>query len=151
MDPVCRQRGFAIGEILTHWADIVGPAFADHCQPVKLRWPHRESWDDARTTDQATLIVHVSGFHALQLQHQAPLIVERINQFFGYQAIGQLRLEQRIVTTRPRLVRGSGKKLQPLDKHSQKKLDAQTDAISDQKLAAAIARLGRGVLSINKR
>ena len=41
-----------------------------------------------------TLLLQVGGAAALELQHAAPQLLERINTYFGHQAVRQLRLLQ---------------------------------------------------------
>jgi len=46
----------------------------------------------------ATLIVKVEGAMALELQHLSPQIIERLNNYYGYAAIGRLHIIQSPVT-----------------------------------------------------
>jgi hypothetical protein len=86
LDPAARRRGLAEAKLLTEWATIVGPALAARCQPIRL----------SRSADRpgGILVLHVAGTAALELQHSAPPILERINGFFGYPAVSRLRLIQ---------------------------------------------------------
>jgi hypothetical protein len=86
LDPAARRRGLAESRLLTDWPLVVGPQLAPRCQPVRL----------ARTGDGAggVLTVHVGGASALEVQHSAPQLIERINGFFGYPAVARLRLIQ---------------------------------------------------------
>jgi hypothetical protein len=92
---VLKEQGFASTEILARWADIVGPEIAAHSEPMKINWPRVKS--DAGDTDQgepATLVLRVEGPAALEIQHLSAVILERVNRFFGWQAIGRLALRQ---------------------------------------------------------
>jgi hypothetical protein len=151
MEPVCRKRGFAIAEVIVHWPEIAGQNFADISVPQTLKWPHREHWDDARSTDPATLTVLVEGFHALRLQHQIPLLRDRINQYFGYRAIDSIRLVQRPIKSFMPPTRRTKPVLRDLSADEQARLDAATSGISNPRLAASVKRLGRGVFAIKKR
>jgi hypothetical protein len=86
LEPAARRRGLAEAKLLTEWPTIVGTGLAARCHPVRL----------TRRTDApgAILVLHVGGAAALQLQHSEPQILERINGFFGYNAVGRLRLIQ---------------------------------------------------------
>jgi hypothetical protein len=87
LDPAARRRGFAEASLLADWAEIVGPALARRCRPVRVdHAPGRRRG--------GTLLVQASGAAAVEIQHAAPQIVERINTYFGYPAIRQLRLLQ---------------------------------------------------------
>jgi hypothetical protein len=86
LEPAARRRGLAEAKLLTEWSTVVGPALAGRCHPVRL----------SHTADRSggVLLLHVAGSAALELQHSAPQILERINGFFGYAAVSRLRLLQ---------------------------------------------------------
>jgi hypothetical protein len=88
---VLKEQGFASTEIIARWADIVGPEIASHSEPMKINWPRVKN--DTGDTDQAepaTLVLRVEGPAALEIQHLSAVILERVNRFFGWQAIGRL-------------------------------------------------------------
>ncbi len=92
---VLKEQGFASTEIIARWADIVGPEIAAHSEPMKINWPRVKN--DTGDTDQAepaTLMLRVEGPAALEIQHLSAVILERVNRFFGWQAIGRLALRQ---------------------------------------------------------
>ena len=49
----------------------------------------------------ATLILRVEGVFALELQHLAPMLVERVNAHLGWRCIGKLALRQAPLQGRP--------------------------------------------------
>lgn len=82
-----RRNGFAHSEILTRWSTIVGEELAAVSCPEELRFaPHNHG--------AGVLTVRVAGGAALEFQHREPAIMERINAFFGFRAVRQLRLKQ---------------------------------------------------------
>ena len=87
LDPAARRRGFAQASLLADWSMIVGMTLARRCQPVRVDYaPGRRRG--------GTLVVHASGPAAIEIQHATPQIIERINLYFGFQAVRQLRLLQ---------------------------------------------------------
>jgi hypothetical protein len=84
-DPALRRAGFAQSDIIARWPHIVGPVFAAQCLPRALRFP-------PGLKRGGTLEVLVEGPLALQLQHAAPLILERLNSYFGWSAVERLKL-----------------------------------------------------------
>ena len=84
-----KAQGFASAEIIARWADIVGAEIAAHSEPMKINWP-RAVGDDA--AEPATLVLRVEGPAALEIQHLSAVILERVNRFFGWQAIGRIAL-----------------------------------------------------------
>ena len=80
-----RHHGFAEAGIVTDWPAIVGEALAAHSTPLRLGFPRGKRLE-------GTLHVSVSGALALELQHLEPLVLARINGYFGYRAVGRLKL-----------------------------------------------------------
>ena len=78
--------------MLLRWAEIVGEGLKDLCAPVKVTYPRDQGL-------AATLVVRTTGARAPEVAHLEPRIVERVNQFYGYRAIGRIKLTQ---TTAPR-------------------------------------------------
>src|SRR6188768_1804603 len=91
LSDVLKAQGFASTEIISRWNDIVGPEIAGHSEPVKINWP-RAATDEK--SEPATLVLRVEGPAALEIQHLSAVILERVNRFFGWQAIGRLALRQ---------------------------------------------------------
>ena len=83
------RRGFAAVEIVTHWEDIVGAELARRSEPMRLTWPRREDPDSI-----GTLTIRVEGAYALEVQHLAPVVIERVNRYFGWRCVGRLALRQ---------------------------------------------------------
>ena len=87
LGPVARRRGFAEAAILSDWASIVGPLLTDRCQPVRVDFPRGKA-------QGGTLELHARGGAALELQHLAPQVAQRVNTFFGFAAIRRIRIVQ---------------------------------------------------------
>ncbi len=88
LDPLVRKRGLARAELLSWWPDIVGAAYAGRTAPERIRWAR----DGA-----ATLVVRCDPSLALQFAHETDLVRERLNSYFGYPAVGAVRVVQQRV------------------------------------------------------
>jgi hypothetical protein len=130
------KRGFASSEILTRWAEIVGPEIAAHSQPEKIQWSRPA---DGETREPATLVLRVEGPAAVEIQHLAPLLLERVNRFFGWQVVGQLRLRQ------APLRRGRRNPPPPANNEAADEIAAQLGEIRSAELRDALARLGAAI------
>lgn len=129
----CRQRGLASVEIVTRWADIVGEALAARAVPIKLAWPSRPE-----SPEPGVLHVRVEGGYAIELQHEAPVVIERVNRYFGWRCIGRLALRQGPV---PVLRPPRRRFVEPGEAECAAVAD-KLGAFEDPALAAALARLG---------
>ncbi len=110
--PTMRRRGFQAINILAHWPMIVGQQVAALSCPERLR---------RRGPEGAVLSVRVEGAMALEVQHMAPLIIERINQHYGAGMVTRLNIIQGPL---------------PLPK-----VNKQSKPLTDNEIAAAIETL----------
>jgi hypothetical protein len=145
---VFEKYGFSAATLLTDWAQIVGADLARYTQPERLKWPKPvEAWDDlpksAAGRPGATLLLRVEGSRALDVQYKGRQVIERINAYFGYQAVTELRLVQGPVGT-PRkpvnVLAGA-----PAGGHAAETLDPTLNSITDDSLRNALKRLQDGV------
>ena len=134
-----KAQGFASAEIITRWGEIVGPEIAAHSEPLKIIWPRGAEGDEA-PQQPATLVLRVEGPAAIEIQHLSAVILERVNRFFGWQAIGRLALRQA-----PLRRRAPPAPAPPPDSAMQARIAATLPQIEDDDLRAALARLGAAV------
>jgi hypothetical protein len=136
-----KAQGFASTEIITRWADIVGAEIAAHSEPMKINWPRAKAADDLgeETPEPATLVLRVEGPAALEIQHLSGVILERVNRFFGWQAIGRIALRQ------APLRRRAPPAPSPDDPEAAAGIAASLPAIADEGLRQALARLGAAI------
>src|ERR1700754_4105101 len=134
---VYARQGFAARELVTRWAEIAGPEVAAHAEPLKMQWPRPVG---GRPQEPATLVLRVEGPMALEIQHSSDVILERVNRFFGWSAVGRLALRQAPLSRRapPKTVRAP-------DARSGAKVAETLSAIEDEELRAALARLGASI------
>jgi hypothetical protein len=134
------KQGFAAVELVTRWPEIVGAEIAAHSQPEKIQWPRTPQGGNAPESGHAsagTLMLRVEGPAALEIQHLSDVILERVNQFFGWQAVGSVRLRQ------APLARRTARKAVPApDPAATARIAATLPEIKDEKLRDALARLG---------
>ena len=86
-DQSFRRFGFVQGSIVSRWAEIVGERYAKVSSPESIRFP-------AGKKAGGVLTLLVDGAHAVLIQHLTPMIMERVNRFFGYAAINRIVFRQ---------------------------------------------------------
>lgn len=127
------KRGFATARLAIDWPEIVGPALADNTLPEKLTGADRP--------EGGVLTIKVRPAAALEVQHLAPQLIERVNQVFGFRAVGRLRLQQGVVPPRPQPKAPPP----PLSPAESARLEARLSGIVDESLTAALASLGHSL------
>ena len=125
-----KKQGFAATELVTRWKDIVGAEIAAHAEPIKLQWPREV---DGEPAEPATLVLRVEGPVAIEIQHQSAVILERINRFFGWQAVGRIALRQAPLS-RPKAKAAPPK----IDAAEVARVEATLTAVTDDELRAAL-------------
>ena len=93
------RRGFSDSRMLENWSAIVGPQLAAMSQPVRLS--RRKGGRDGEDTAGGVLTVKAEGAIALEIQHLAPQIIDRLNSYYGHAAIARLNIIQGPVTITP--------------------------------------------------
>jgi hypothetical protein len=131
------KQGFAARELVTRWAEIAGPEIAAHCEPLKMQWPRPV---EGQPQEPATLVLRVEGPMALEIQHTSDVILQRVNRFFGWSAVGRLALRQAPLSrrNRPRAPRAP-------DAKSVAKVAESLSSVEDEALRTALARLGASI------
>jgi len=140
LDPAARARGFATTALLSDWPAIVGRELARFTMPDRVIWPRRRD-EEAETparghkAEGATLVLRIEGPRAIEVQHRSGQILERVNGYFGYRAVTEMRFLQAPIA---RVRKTPQAKRPPLPAYSLPK----TAAIEDEGLAQALTRLG---------
>lgn len=142
MDPVLARRAGISTALLGSWDEIAGAEFADCTRPEKIVWPRRNDPGQMGGHRPGQLVIACEGARALFLTHAQDELIDRINGFFGYPAICQIRIVQKPVSQTTRVQ----KAIRPLPKAQSARLDAMMEGIESEALRAAIARLGKAVL-----
>lgn len=138
---VFRKRGFAEGHILANWPQIAGETVADYCAPERLVFPRRPR-EGHGPQGGATLEIRVDGPIAVEIKHLEPQIIERINSFYGYQAVTRLKLTQGPLPPKPRKRRP----IRPLASAERAALTQSLEPIAEPALKTALERLGERIL-----
>ena len=131
-----RRQGFASAELVTRWSDIAGADVAALSEPLKIQWRRPADGEDP---EPGTLVLRVEGPAAIEIQHFASQICERVNQFLGWRAVGRLALRQ------APLRRGARKKSRAIDPGATARIAESLTEIGDDALKEALARLGASI------
>jgi hypothetical protein len=130
------KQGFASRELVTRWAEIAGAEIAAHSEPMKMQWPRPV---EGQPQEPATLVLRVEGPMALEIQHSSDVILQRVNRYFGWSAVGRLALRQAPLSRRSR------PRPRAPDPKSVAEVAGTLTAIEDEELRNALARLGASI------
>ncbi|MBB4265143.1 DUF721 domain-containing protein [Roseospira visakhapatnamensis] len=150
LEPATRRllgrRGLALGTLMTHWEAVVGAGLARHCIPVKLVMPRKGA---AASLGGVLHVKAAAGAMATELMHRAPLVCERINATLGYRAVERMQVTQGPLPGRAGRKRARGPALPPAPPSPARlaALDTRLAGVEDPDLRAALARLGKAVLT----
>jgi hypothetical protein len=132
------KHGFSAATLLTDWRTIVGNDLAAYTAPERLKWPrgveaYGDVADDAGGRPGATLILRVDQVRVLDVQYKSRQVIERINAYFGYKAVSELRFIQApVAELLPQPVARPVRPAAPTP---------QVQAVADEGLREALAKL----------
>ena len=129
-----RRFGFIQSSVVSRWREIVGDRYAAVSSPESIRFPQGK-----RSGGVLTLVVE--GAHAPMMQHVAPVIAERVNRFFGYEAVERVAFRQGIVQIMRAKARTAPPSLRPIPAE----LGDSLREVADPELRACLEALARGV------
>ena len=89
-----KRFGFVQGAVVSRWSEIVGERYARVSSPESIRFP-------TGSRKNGTLTLLVEGAHAPLMQHLGPMVIERVNRFFGYEAVAKLVYRQGRIPAKP--------------------------------------------------
>jgi hypothetical protein len=135
-------RGFAVSRLLTDWAEVVGQDVAKLCRPVKVGY--------AKGGLGGTLTLLARGAAGPMLQAQLPMIQQRVNACYGYNAVAKILITQTAAegfaeSQTPFSGRPKADASPTPDMHAA--AASLADTVADPGLRDALAGLGARVLS----
>ncbi len=140
LEPVLSRRTGMTIDLLAAWHELVGEQYADFTRPQKINWPRRAHEEDP--FKPGTLIVACDGARALFFQHDLSRICERVNVFFGFEAIEKIKIVQKPVQ---QLTRNNRENNPELSGDSRTRLESILSQLDDPGLKQAFEKLGKGV------
>jgi hypothetical protein len=142
IDPILARRAGINTLLLGAWDEIAGEQFAGCSRPEKIRWPRQDGPSETGGGfAPGQLTIACEGARALFMMHQQAELISRVNGFFGFQAIAQIRIVQK-----PVHAQAPKPAARPLDSSEKRRLADMLADIEDPKLRQALERLGTGVI-----
>ncbi len=148
LDPLVAKLGMSQATLILDWAEIVGERLAGQCEPARLRWPPRgPKSDPTKAAEPATLMLRVAPGMGLEIQHLAPVLIERVNAHLGWRCVGKIALRQEPFQPKPK----TRPKTRRLDPGALAEAERLAAGVQDEAMRAALVRLGAAALSGRRR
>lgn len=147
LGPALAAQGFATSDIIVAWPEIVGQRLAMFTQPLRIEWPRGNTRDRDVRPEPATIVIRVESAFALEMQHLAPLVLERVNAYYGWRCVGRIVLKQ-----------GPVKRAPPppapppvLTEEDRRHVTAAIANVGEDALRGALERLGQAVVGSRRK
>ena len=135
-------RGFVGVDLVANWTDIVGEELALGVLPVRLTFPYKQRKNG---------VLHVraaGGTFALLFEHQKARVIERVNTYFGYPAVAEVRIVQGAM----KLPKAEPAEVEwPLGDEEVQALLQKIDGIEDDALRSKAFELGVAMIQKRKK
>lgn len=136
------ERGFVGVDLIANWMDIIGSELAQGVLPVRLTFPHK------KRSNGVLCVRTAGGSFALLFEHQKDRVIERVNTYFGYPAISDIRIVQGAV----KLPEPEPEEVEwPLGDEEVQELLKKVDGIEDEALRSQAFELGVAMIQKRKR
>ena len=80
-----RKGGYNYSNIIDNWTKLVSRKTSDACYPVEVKM--------GKEMRDGTLVLNVIHGKEMQIEYEKKNIIEKLNSFFGYNCIGQIKLK----------------------------------------------------------
>lgn len=139
------KNGFVETDILTNWDEIIGGQLADFSFPQKIVFQKNKK------NDGCLYLIVPSGAFAVEIQHREKYILEKINRYFGYNAVSSLKIIQNndLDLEDYRHIKTENKQLPHLSEEQKETIKNITNEINNENLKEILIKLGHSILTDN--
>ena len=126
LNKILKKGGHNYSSIINNWVELVGKKTSDICYPKSIK--------TNRELENGILVLNVSHGNQLDVEYSKKDIIDKINSFFGYQFIKQIKtvlIDEKIII----------KNKQNLIANKNEKINNMIDEIKDFKLKRKLTDL----------
>ena len=137
------SKNMLFGKMLAAWGEIAGADIATRALPLDLKF--QRAREGTKGAGQAILHLAVRPADALEMSYQKTLLIERLNVFFGYSAIKDIKFIQNseIMNKKKQAIA----KNRPVTAQEEQKIDTLVAGIQENDLQTALKNLGKAIAS----
>ena len=136
--------------IQSKWQEIVGSYFCDFSEPINIIKLQDFENEIGEKVYKKLLNVSVAPAAAVEFQHFKDKILEKINSYFGYKAIVDLRIQQNYIIKENVKIANKNVNKFNLTDTEKKTISKEVKLINDQNLKKSLINLGRNIAKENK-
>jgi len=125
---ILNKKGFVYSEILNKWNYLVGNEIS------KVSFP--KTFKPSGKNAPGTLIISVQRGNEVNIEFSKNTIIEKINSFFGYKILNNVRLE-----TFNNMKENINKKKMYISKNSTKKFQDSLKSLNNEKIKKSLIKL----------
>lgn len=136
------KNGFVELDIITNWKEIAGEKLAEFSHPQSIDFKRGE-----RNNGILNIAVDGGAF-AIEIMHKKKNIIEKINTYFGYGAVSDLRVLQiNIPNSVRKSMPSTGRNKTLVRLKEQNYIDEQASDIENPQLKSTLQKLGNNIFS----
>ena len=125
---ILNKKGFVYSEILNRWNYLMGNEIS------KVSFP--KTFKPSGKNAPGTLIISVQRGNEINIEFSKNTIIEKINSFFGYKVLNNVRLE-----TFNNMKENINKKKMYISKNSTKKFQDSLKSLNNEKIKKSLIKL----------
>ncbi len=139
------KKAFAEADVIYNWVEIVGNETASYSNPIKIDFKKGERVDGILSVETN------GGAFALELQLKSKFLIDKINTYFGYNAVKGLKIIQNpTCVIKPNQDINNNEKVL-VSKEEENYIKEISADIQNSELGHALQGLGRAVIASNKK
>ncbi len=140
------NKGMAEIDLIANWKNIAGEEMAQHSLPQKIEFKQ-----GCKNNGVLYLLV-AGGAYALEIQHKTSILLEKINTFFGYQAVAKIKIIQNdtFIHSSPQAEFDDKHEKKLVTKEEENYIQSVTENVQNPDLRARLKSLGESIFKNNK-
>ena len=123
---ILKKNGYNYSEIISKWNLLVGKDISNYCYPKSIKI--------SRESKNGTLFLLVERGNEINVEYSKKDIINKINSYFGYQLINEIRLQ----TFSPTNNKGKGKNIMS---NVPKKFEKKINEIKSKDIRDSLSQL----------
>jgi len=137
------KKTLLFGKLIAEWPSIVGADMAKKTTPIEIKYDK-----NSKMKNQAILHIAANSADSLEISYQKDILKERLNMFFGYLAIKDIKIiHKKLENNKHKKVK---KPIKLLSDKEEMDIDKKLDKIEEKDLKIALKNLGKAIILRNK-